>query len=287
MPPDGARVDTLTAPMRATLALLLALIAVLLVPFADLGVWIRREVAGTTPFVRLGEQVLDRPAARDALAERVVTSLVTSAPGLAGREAALRPLVAGVLASPAARPALDDVLASTHDQLRQGHDPLQLDVNPVLPAVRAQLPSTVASRIPAGLTIAPVTVLRRRDAPAVWEGVQLVQGAAVVVPLLTLVAFAGALLAARRRGSVCIAIGAAATLLALGLITLVKPGRSLLEQQTGTPTQRAAFHAGYDTVTRSFVQQTVVLAVVGALLAVFGLIMVWQRGRNVRPGGWA
>jgi hypothetical protein len=287
MPPDGARVDTLTAPMRALLALILAVVAVLLVPFADLGVWIERKVAGTTAFVRLGEQVLDRPAVRDALAERVVTGVASSAPALAGREAALGPVVATALASPAVRPALDDVLASTHDQLRQGHDPLQLDVNPLLPAVRAQLPPTIASRIPAGLTLAPVTVLRRRDAPAVWEGVQLVQGAALVVPILALVALAGALLGARRRGGVCIAIGAATTLLALGLITLVKPGRSLLEQQSGTPTQRAAFHAGYNTVTRSFVQQTVVLAVVGALLAVIGLFVIWQRGRNVRPAGWA
>jgi hypothetical protein len=287
MPPGGAGVDTLTALMRTTLAVLLAVVAVPLVQFADLGVWVEREVAGTTPFVRLGEQVLDRSAVRDALAERVVSALAGSAPGLAGREVVLRPVVARVLASPAVRPALDDVLASTHDQLRQGHDPLQLDVNPLLPAVRAQLPPTVASRIPPGLTLAPVTVLRRRDAPAVWEGVQVVQGAAVVVPILALVALAGALVAARRRGSVCIAIGAAATVLALGLVAVVKPGRSLLEQQTGTPTQRAAFLAGYDTVTRSFVQQTVVLAVIGALLAIVGLVVIWHRSRTVRPRGWA
>ena len=273
--------------MRSILASLLVLVAILLVPFADVGVWVQRELVGATSFVRLGEQVLGRAAVRDALSERLVSDLSGTVPGVAGREEALRPVVSSMLASPAVRPALDTVLANTHDQLRHGHDPLQLDVSPVLPAVRAQLPASVASRIPAGLSIAPVTVLRRQDTPVVWETVQVVQHAALVIPLLALAAFAGALLAARRRGGVCIAVGAATLLLALGLIALVRPGRSVLEQQRGTPTQRAAFLAGYDAVTRSFVQQTVVLAVLGIALAVGGLIGSWYAGRRVRPSGWA
>ena len=133
----------------------------------------------------------------------------------------------------------------------------------------------------------PVTVLRRRDAPVVWEGVQLVQGAALAFPIAMLIAFAGALLAARRRATVCITVGVAATLLSVGLLALVRPGRSLLEHQSGSPTQRAAFLAGYDTVIRSFVQQTVVFAALGAVLIVAGVVVVWQRSRTTRPSGWA
>ena len=273
--------------MRSILASLLVLVAILLVPFADVGVWVQRELVGATSFVRLGEQVLGRAAVRDALSERLVSDLSGTVPGVAGREEALRPVVSSMLASPAVRPALDTVLANTHDQLGHGHDPLQLDVSPVLPAVRAQLPAGVASRIPAGLSIAPVTVLRRQDTPVVWETVQVVQHAALVIPLLALAAFAGALLAARRRGGVCIAVGAATLLLALGLIALVRPGRSVLEQQRGTPTQRAAFLAGYDAVTRSFVQQTALLAGLGVLVVVIGFLVTWQQERNVRPRGWA
>jgi hypothetical protein len=273
--------------MRSTLASLLAVVAVLLVPFADLGVWVQRELVGTTSFVRLGEQVLDRAEVRDALSERVVSDLSGKVPGVAGREETLRPIVSTVLASPSVRPALDSVLASTHDQLRNGHDPLQLDVTPVLPVLRAQLPATLASRVPSGLAITPVTVLRKQDAPVVWETVQVVQGAALVVPLLALAAFAGALLAARRRGTVCVVVGTATLIASLGLLALLKPGRSLLEQQQGTPTQRSAFLAGYDAVTRSFVQQTVVLAVLGGLVIVIGFIVIWQESRRARPRGWA
>jgi len=286
MPPDGRRVDTLTAPMRSTLASILTLAAILLVPFADLAVWVQRELVGTTSFVRLGEQTIDRAEVRDALSERLVSDLSGPVPGVAGREQALQPVISAALASPAARPALDTVLANTHDQLRNGHDPLQLDVNPVLPAVRAQLPASVAARLPPGLAIAPVTVLRRQDAPVVWEAVQVMQGSALVVPLLALAAFVGALLAARRRGTVCVAVGVATILSSLGLLALVKPGRSLLEQQHGTPAQRAAFHAGYDAVTRSFVQQTVVFAVLGGLIVLIGFVVIWQEGRNVRSTAW-
>ena len=133
----------------------------------------------------------------------------------------------------------------------------------------------------------PVTVLRRRDAPEVWDGVQLVQGAALALPIAMLVAFAGALLVARRRATVCITVGVAATLLSVGLLALVKPGRSLLEHQSGSPTQRAAFLAGYTTVTRSFVQQTVAFAALGAVLVVAGLVVLWQQSRTTRPSGWA
>ncbi len=61
----------------------------------------------------------------------------------------------------------------------------------------------------------------------------------------------------------------------------------MLEQQQGTPTQRSAFLAGYDAVTRSFVQQTVVFAVLGGLIVVVGFIVVWQERRTIRPSSWA
>jgi hypothetical protein len=273
--------------MRTFLAALLATVAVLLVPFANLGVWIEREVVGSTSFQRLGEQVIDQPAARDALAEQIAADLTSRSPSLASREPNLQALIADALARPALRPALDDALASTHDQLRSGHDPLQLDVTPLVSAVRDQLPPRLAVNLPAGFTVAPVSVLRRQDAPTIWDGIQLVQGTALVLPIIALLAFVGALLAARRRGGLCVAVGVATTIASLGMLALVKPGRSLLEQQSGTPAQRAAFLAGYDTVLRSFEQQTVVFAVLGGVVALVGILILWQRSRTARPLGWA
>ncbi len=273
--------------MRTFLVSLFVVVAIVLVPFADLGVWVQRELVSTTSFVNLGEQVLQQQPVRDALAQQIVSDAASKAPAIAGQAQAARPVVAAVLAEPSLRPALDQVLANTHDQLRNGHDPLQLDLGPLLPTLHEQLPPFLASRLPSQLALQPVTVLARSDAPAVWDGVQLVQQIALVLPIALLVALGGALLAARRRSGVCIAVGLGATVLAVVLIALVKPGRSLLEHQSGTPTQRAAFLSGFDTVTHSFVQQSVGLAVLGVVLTIGGLIASYAAGRRARPAGWA
>jgi hypothetical protein len=258
-----------------------------LLPFANLGVWVQRELVGTSSFVRLGEDVVQQPAVRAVLAQRIVAEMEQRVPALAVQDGAVRSIVDQALRAPQLRPALDNALASTHDQLRNGHDPLELDLNPILPLIRQTLPARLAASVPLNATLTPVTVLRRHDAPVVWEAVQLVQDTAVVVPLLALGALVAAILVARRRGALCITVGAAIGVVALGVLALVKPGRSLLEHQVGDSTQRAAFSAGYDTVLRSFVQQTIVLALLGIAVMAAGAFLVWQRGRNTRPTGWA
>lgn len=273
--------------MRAFLAFLLAATAVVLLPFLNLGVWVQRELVGTSSFVRLGEDVVQQSAVRTALAQRIVAEMEQRVPALAAQDAAVRSIVDQVLRAPQVRSALDNALASTHDQLRNGHDPLELDLNPILPLVRQTLPARLAASVPVSATLTPVTVLRRQDAPVVWEAVQLVQDTAVVIPLLALGALVAAIVVARRRGGLCIVVGAAISVVALGLLALVKPGRSLLEHEVGDPTQRAAFSGGYDTVLRSFVQQTIVLALAGIVVMAVGAFLVWQRGRNIRPTGWA
>lgn len=273
--------------MRSLLAFLLAAAFIVLVPLGNLGAWAQRELVGTDSFARLGEQVLNQGAVRDALADRIVGALEGRVPALIGNDSTLRSLVAHELGQPQLKPAFDQLLASTHDQLRQGQDPLQLDLTPVLPILREQLPANLAAQLPSEVAVAPVTVLRRRDAPAVWEGVQLVQGAALALPVAAAVALALALVAAHRRGLLCIILGVVTAALGVGLIALVKPGRSLLEHQTGTPSDRAAFLAGYNVVTQSFVRQTVGVVIAGAVLVVVGGVLAWRAGRNVRPLSWA
>jgi hypothetical protein len=273
--------------MRTLLASLLALTTIVLLPFADLAVWVQRELVGTTPFVRLGEQVIDQQAVRDALADRIVTDLVRAAPGLAADAPALRPLIAAELRAPQLRPAFDDLLASTHDQLRNGHDPLQLDLRPLLPVVRAQLPPSLARRVPPAASFPPITVLRKSDAPAVWAGVHLVQRAALLIPILAALGLAATIAVARRRGLACVLLGVAVAVIGIGIIALVGPGRSVLEHHQGASLQRSAFLAGYDTVTRSFVVQTAAFAGVGGALVAAGGILAWRGTGQSRPRGWA
>ncbi|HEV2309538.1 MAG TPA: hypothetical protein VGU73_03390 [Acidimicrobiia bacterium] len=272
--------------MRTFLVPLLVAVAIVLVPLADLGVWAQRELVSTASFVNLSNDVLQQHAVRGALAQEIVADIAEDEPALASHETELEPIVADALAEPALRPALDQILATTHDQLRDGHDPLELDLSPLLPVLRERLAPYLASGLPSQLDLQPVTVLQQNEAPELWDGVQLVQQIALVLPALMLLVLVGAVLLARRRGAVCVVVGLATTVIAVGLVALLEPGRSVMEHQTGTGSH-AAFLAGYDTVTRSFVQQTVVLAVLGVLLALGGLIATYAEGRRVHPSGWA
>ena len=65
-------------------------------------------------------------------------------------------------------------LGAMHEQLTSGEDVLALDLDPVLPVVRSQVEgvdASVAEQIPTDL--APITVLERDEAPALWEAVEL------------------------------------------------------------------------------------------------------------------
>ena len=272
-------------PRRSLAASLLAVVAVVLLPFADLGLWIRREVVSTDAFVRLADEVLDQRAVRVALTERVVAELEEETPELAGQDPTVRSIVSRALRSPKFRPAFREELADVHGQFRDGHDPLELDLTSLLRILRTQLPPTLAEQVPSSETLAPATVLRRRDAPAIWIGVQHLEGAATAIPLITIAVVMLALLVARRRAQVCVGIGIAGALLSVALILLLEPGRSLLEHHAGgDPMQRAAFLAGYNTVTHSLVIQTIVLAIVGVVLALGGIFLSSQRSRHVPSG---
>src|SRR5260370_31795841 len=103
--------------MRALLAFLLAAVSLVLVPFADVGVWVQRELVGTSSFVRLGEDVLQQSAVRAALAQRIVTEMETRVPALTTQDSALPSLVDHALRSPQPRPAFARAPARTPDQL--------------------------------------------------------------------------------------------------------------------------------------------------------------------------
>jgi hypothetical protein len=60
-----------------------------------------------------------------------------------------------------------------------------------------------------------------------------------------------------------------------------------LSEVVGSDVTEGAFDAGYDTVTSSFVTQMVVLAVLGAIAAIVGVLLKLRTTGNRRPAGWA
>jgi hypothetical protein len=259
-----------------------ALFAVLM-PLASLGLWAQREVVSTSVFDHLADRVLEQRPVRRQLAQTVVAELDSEVPELAGQRQILGPVVARVVGAAQVRAALARSLAHTHLQLRNGHDPLQLDLNPVLPIVRQQLPGIVAAQIPADIKIDTVTVLHRRDAPAIWVSVEFVQGFALAVAVATVALLLIAIAASRRRGLVCLVLGAITTIVSLIMIALVEPGRTLVEHEAGGSIRREAVRAGYYTVVHPFATQMIVIAVAGVALALGGIILAREDRPLAKP----
>jgi hypothetical protein len=254
-------------------ALVAAALYVVLLPLACLGLWARREVVSTSAFDHLADRVLEQRPVRREVTAAVVSELGSEVPELTGQDRVLSPIVTHVVSAAQVRSALTHSLSHTHAQLRDGHDPLQLDLNPVLPVVRHQLPESLAEEIPADTRLDTVTVLHRRDAPLIWSSVEFVQGFALVVALGTVALLIVAILTARRRGTMCVVLGAITTLVSLVLIALVERGRTLLEHGAGGSIRLDALRAGYYTVVHSFATQMIVVATAGVLVGVVGLVL--------------
>lgn len=275
--------------MRAFLAGLLALVGLLLVPLANLGVWTQREVLPTDSFTDLSTEVVSEPAVQDALAQRVTDEIIKQQPALVLAEDLVRSGVLQVIQSPQFVQIFTASVADMHAQVERGDDPLQLNLDAILPIVKSQvagLNGTLANQIPTS-GIPPITVVNRADAPQLWDGVQVGRAASWAVPILTLVLLALAVAVAQRRAVMLVVVGIGLTLISVALVLVIKVGRDPLSNVVGSQVSVEAFDAGYDTVTDSFVTQTLVLAGIGVIMTIGGAITIARAGRNVRPTGWA
>jgi uncharacterized membrane protein len=113
--------------------------------------------------------------------------------------------------------------------------------------------------------------------------VQITREASWALPVLVLFALVGAVALANGRGRVLVGIGVAVVLLAFVEILVVRLGRGILSDVAGPEVSRGAFNQGYDVVTGTFVAQTVVLAVVGLVIAVAGAALLLRRPRGAAP----
>jgi hypothetical protein len=275
--------------MRGFLAGLLALVGLLLVPLASLGVWTQRELLPTSSFAKLSTDVVREPDVQDALAQRVTDELIKQQPVLLLAEDLLRSGVLQVIQAPQFEQIFAASIADMHAQIERGDDPLQLNLDAILPTVRdqvADINGTLAGQIPTS-GIPPISVVSREEAPQLWDGVQIGRTVSWAIPILALVLLALAVLVAERRGVMLVVVGVGLAVISISLVLLIKLGRDPLSNVVGSQVSVAAFDAGYDTVTDSFVTQTLVIAGIGIVAAVGGVVVSFRSGRNVRPTGWA
>jgi hypothetical protein len=275
--------------MRTFLAGVLVVLGLLLVPLAAIGIWTQREIIPTDAFTDLASEVAQQPEVQDALAERITDEIVASAPQVANGRVLLQPAVGQVLRTEQFDQVFRAAVANMHAQLLDDSSALQLDLNALLPVVRdqvAQVDEGVAARIPTS-GLPAFTVLERDDVPALWRGVEIGRDASWAIPAVTLLVLVAAVVVAERRSTMLIVVGLGILVISAVTILVVRFGRDPLSEVVGSDVTEGAFDAGYDTVTSSFVTQMVVLAVLGAIAAIVGVLLKLRTTGNRRPAGWA
>jgi hypothetical protein len=210
-------------------------------------------------------------------------------PQVANGRVLLQPAVGQVLRTQQFDQVFRAAVASMHAQLLGDADALQLDLNALLPIVRdqvAQVDEDVADLVPTG-GLPAFTVLERDDVPAVWRGVEIGRDASWAIPAVTLLVLVAAVVIADRRSTMLIVVGLGILIISAVTILVVRFGRDPLSEVVGSDVTEAAFNAGYDTVTSSFVTQMIVLAFVGAIAAIVGVVLKLRTTGNRRPAAWA
>ena len=271
--------------MRGFFAVVLIGVGLLLVPFADQGVWVERELLSTSAFTNLSTEVLHQDAVRDALANRLADELEKQVPQLSLGRFILVPALRQVLGTEQFANIFERAVSDMHAQLERGDDQLTLDLDAVLPLVRelvANVDEGIAEKIPDGV-LPEFTVVTKENVPQLWIGVEATRGASWLFPALALIFLAGGVAVARRHAVALLIVGLGVAMIAVIMALGLRLGRDPLSEVEGPTVEVAAFKAGYDTVTESLVVQTMVLGLGGLVVALVGLGFVLVGRGSKRP----
>ncbi|HYV59412.1 MAG TPA: hypothetical protein VFA62_05005 [Acidimicrobiia bacterium] len=258
---------------RGALVTLLFVAAGLLLPFALVGLWTQQVLLDRERFTNLSDDLLDREAVRQGIADAVLTDVERTQPVPAATEPLIRSGINAALTTPAYRAAFKQSLGGVHDQLTSGDDTITLDVAPGLNLARSQNPQLAAAL--RGVQVQPIVIARRSEVPILWGAVDGAQRIALLTPLVVLAFLALAVAVSERRWravGIAGAVVAGVSLLFLGLMALAKQiVGGTLDQFAG----RGAFDAAWDVIARSLTNTTLII-VIGALVVAAGGFVIDQ-----------
>jgi len=163
---DGQLTQTRRWPWRVCVVL-----AVLLLFIGNLELWAYRTISDTSRFVAVAEDALAREDVRDALATRIVESLLADSPRLLDRvRDTLIPIVSGLLGTDRFQAVLVDIAAQLHRALTRGEQVLvtirsQALQDAISTAVRVLAPNQESALTQADGTLA-INLFATRDLPS-------------------------------------------------------------------------------------------------------------------------
>ena len=248
---------------RRALVSLLLVAAGFLLPFALVGLWTQQVLLDRERFTNLSDDLLDREAVRQGIADAVLTDIERTQPVPAATEPAIRAGINAALSTPAYRAAFKESLGGVHDQLTSGDDTVTLDVAPGVTLARSQ-----NAQVAAALRNA-----RRSVVPILWVAVDGAQRIALLTPLVVLALLALAVAMSERRWralGIAGVVVAGVSLIFLGLMALAKQlvGRTLDQFAS-----RDAFDAAWDVIARSLANSTLIIVLGALVLAAGGFVI--------------
>ena len=269
--------------MRSTLAFLLLLVGVVLVPVATAGRWAYDVVVPADGFVATVAPLATDPAVTGEVEDRLVTATtrqiqVSTGGGGALVEPLVRLAVQRAVGDPAFARLWRTLTRDVHTQLidvltssGRADSDIALRLAPLSDAVRQELVRAdvpFAARLP---TVAATVPLLPADQPARARGAfALLEEWGPVLPLVALLVIALGLLVAPRRAS-ALGFTSLAVLIETGALACALLGARLVSPDAASLPAPVA-HAMFDTLVSGLWRDLLVVAVVAALLLLASLV---------------
>src|SRR6266487_5369244 len=297
----------------------LLVLACVLAPLAGASVWLKNQVTNTDRYVRTVKPLASNPAIQSAIADDVTRALFSRVDVQAEAKQALPPraqFLAGplanairtfatnatkrFLASPRfetlwvnvnrrASKRLVHVLTGEGKGLDTKGGKVVIDLSPIFAKVKQELAKrgvTNFKRVPASAVGTSFTLIQSKQLENAQQGVKLLKGAAIALPLIVLALLAAAIGLSRRRRRTLLqaSLGIAFSMAVLGIGLTV--GRSIyLSYVAGPNLPNDAASAFYDTLVHYL--RVGLRAIAGlALLAAAGAFLTGPSRPAVAVRGW-
>jgi hypothetical protein len=270
--------------VRRALAVLLALIAALSIVVGAVSLAARRTLydPGNAPAV--AARLLDEPAVRLAIAEKLVTRLQALAPILRDQTDALESLAELLTTTQVFRTAFTaSVVALQRDLLGGGTPEVVLRLDDMLAAMRGELVKTGGQLVIPESRLTGVVVIDRDQVQAYRRLDDVTKGTGWPSIAIGVAAAVGAVLVSDRRRAAILGVGATIAVLALLTLGGLALARSVAAGQAGTPKGQDAVGAVWDVIVRDIRTGLALVLLLGLAGVVAGLSLQAFGGRRAAP----
>ncbi len=260
--------------IRKPIAAIACIVAPVLLVAAGVIIWANRTVLDGGHVAREVDAALAEPAISAALIDAVALRL----PQDPVVQAAVRPTLEQVVATPVFRNAMSNAVLAAHATLVDGDEPsVLLDLTEYLDELQvevAKIDPVAAQQIPTTTTI-QVLIAERTQLPVVWRITAAMRRVAAALLVLGVSLGALGLVLAQRRGRWLGIAGMIAGLLALGLWFLTSVATDAAVEGIADPTVRAPADAIVDRLTSGL--STQLLAMAGVATAAIAIALIVSR----------